>query len=90
MNKKFCEIVREARVNKMWTQKDLTENIQKRYGTTLSPHFISKVERGMIPDPNAIFWFAEILGIELDILFKKANEEKEASYLRDINKKYNI
>lgn len=72
----FGEQISEGRKKKGWSQKELAAKVLKEDGTAISPQYLNDIERDRrgAPSDQLILAFAEVLGLEKDLLFYSAGE----------------
>ncbi len=75
----FAKMIADARKQKGMSQKDLTARIVKEDGTSISPQYLNDLEhnRRNPPGPQMLKQFADVLGLDYDVLFFAAGQYPE-------------
>lgn len=72
----FGQTIAEARKHASLSQKELAARIKKEDGQPISPQYLNDLERDRRGGPSDFLMrqFAEVLGLDLDLLYHRAGE----------------
>lgn len=72
----FGQTIAEARKRANLSQKELAAHVKKEDGQPISPQYLNDLERDRRSGPSDFLMqqFAEVLGLDLDLLYHRAGE----------------